>query len=56
VVSKDKEGVCCSSRRLIDSQSVFARVQAGGAGVVQEPAHDADGDREGGPALVMEKR
>jgi hypothetical protein len=37
VVQKDKEGFCCSSRRLIGHQGAFARLQASGAGIVQEP-------------------
>jgi hypothetical protein len=37
VVQKNKEGLCCSSRRLIGHQGVFARLQASGAEVVQEP-------------------
>jgi uncharacterized glyoxalase superfamily protein PhnB len=46
VVYKNKEGLCCSSRRLIGHQGVFARLQASGADVVQEPTEQPYGVRD----------
>ncbi|MCW2490975.1 MAG: hypothetical protein JWN47_339 [Frankiales bacterium] len=37
MVYKNKEGLCGSSRRLIDHQDVFATLHAGGADVVEQP-------------------
>jgi hypothetical protein len=51
VVYKNKEGLCCSSRRLIGHQGVFARRQASGADVVQEPTEQPYGVRDCASAI-----